>query len=225
MSMSDLLPEQKILKRTSKMIVGVLALQGAFREHALMLKKCGADVREVRIPSHLDEIDALIIPGGESTTITKLMKEYGFPGKIREFAASGRPVYGTCAGLIVIAKRLHGRNQAFLDLIDVDVRRNAYGRQIESREVDLDIECLGSRPFRAIFIRAPQIEKIGKGVVPLAAYQDRVVFARSGNILVSSFHPELSHDPRIHQYFIRMIEEAASAEKTGKKPAPRPKKP
>lgn len=184
------------------MIVGVLALQGAFREHALMLKKCGIRPIEVRLPSQLDEIDALIIPGGESTTITKLMIEYGFPGKIREFGLSGKPLFGTCAGLIVLAEKLHGKRQHFLNLIDIDVARNAYGRQIESREVYLEIDFLGGKPFRAVFIRAPQIRKLGKGVIPLAYYQERVILARQKNILVASFHPELTGDSRIHQYFI-----------------------
>jgi pyridoxal 5'-phosphate synthase pdxT subunit len=186
------------------MIVGVLALQGAFREHALMLRKNGITAVEVRLPSQLAEIDALIIPGGESTTITKLMREYGFPGKIKEFASSGKPVFGTCAGAIVLAGKVNGRRQMLLDLIDMNVRRNAYGRQIESREVDLAIDFLGKKPFRAVFIRAPQIMKIGPDVEPLATYQGRVILARCKNILVSTFHPELTGDARIHLYFVKM---------------------
>lgn len=190
------------------MIVGVLALQGAFREHAQMLKKCGARTVEVRLPAQLDEIDALIIPGGESTTISKLMTEYGFPERIRKFGLSGKPIFGTCAGLIVLAGKLQGKRQNFLDLIDIDVARNAYGRQIESREVDLTIELLGVKPFRAVFIRAPQIKKLGPEVIPLACYGDHVVMARQKNILVAGFHPELTGDDRIHRYFVSMTANA-----------------
>lgn len=190
--------------RNKKMVVGVLALQGAFREHALILKKQGVTAVEIRLPSQLGEIDALIIPGGESTTIAKLMLEYGFPERIREFAASGKPLFGTCAGLIVLAARVNGRKQSLLNLLDMDVKRNAYGRQIESREVDLTIDLLGKKPFRAVFIRAPQIRQIGPDVEPLAYYQDRIIMARSRNILVATFHPELTGDPRIHKYFLSM---------------------
>lgn len=180
-------------------------MQGAFREHALMLKKCGAEVVEVRLPAQLDEVEALVIPGGESTTISKLMREYGFPRKIKAFAAAGKPIFGTCAGAIVLAGKLGGKKQSLLDAIDIDVLRNAYGRQIESREVDLPIDCMGKKPFRVIFIRAPLIEKIGSGVTALADYQGKTILARQGNILVATFHPELSGDPRIHKYFLGMI--------------------
>ncbi len=186
------------------MLVGVLALQGAFREHALILKKQGVTAVEIKLPSQLAEIDALIIPGGESTTIAKLMVEYGFPERIKEFAASGKPLFGTCAGLIVLAGKVNGRKQPLLNLIDMDVKRNAYGRQIESREVDLSIDFLGKKPFRAVFIRAPQIKAIGPDVEPLARYRGRIVMARSRNILVATFHPELTGDARIHQYFLSM---------------------
>ncbi|MFB3926686.1 MAG: pyridoxal 5'-phosphate synthase glutaminase subunit PdxT [Syntrophales bacterium] len=196
------------------MIIGVLALQGAFREHAGMLKKCGIDAVEVRLPDQLDQVDGLIIPGGESTTISKLMLEYGFPGKIKELASSGKPVFGTCAGLIVLANKLQGKMQALLNLIDIDVKRNAYGRQIESREVDLPFEFLGDGPFRTVFIRAPQIESIGPGVKALAWYQKKVIAARQNNILVCAFHPELTGDPRVHRYFIEMVREAKAKGKT-----------
>ncbi len=186
------------------MVIGVLALQGAFREHIRMLKECGVEAVEVRLPSQLEGIAGLIIPGGESTTISKLMVEYGFPEKIKSLAASGLPVYGTCAGLIVLAGRMGGKKQDLLNLIDVDIRRNAYGRQIESREVDIEMPFLGEKPFRAVFIRAPIIEKTGRKVKALACYQDRVVLARQDHILVSSFHPELTNDGRIHRYFLEM---------------------
>jgi len=186
------------------MKIGVLALQGAFREHLKMLKDCGEEGREIRLPDELDGMDGLIIPGGESTTITKLMLEYGFPEKIKSFAASGRPIFGTCAGLIVLADRIGGQRQELLNLIDIDVLRNAYGRQIFSREVDIPVPFLGAEPFRAVFIRAPVIVQAGKGVDALAGYQDRIVVARQGNILVSAFHPELTGDLRMHNYFLKM---------------------
>lgn len=187
------------------MIIGALALQGAFREHIKILKACGVEGVEVRLPSQLEGVDGLIIPGGESTTISKLMVEYGFPDEIRAFAASGKPIFGTCAGLILMADKVDGRQRSFLNLIDIDVRRNAYGRQIDSREVDLSLPFLAGGDFRAVFIRAPIIDKVGRAVEVLAYYQDRVVMARQNNILVCSFHPELTGDSRIHRYFLNMI--------------------
>ncbi len=187
------------------MIIGVLALQGAFREHIKMIRNCGAEGVEVRLPSQLEGVDGLIIPGGESTTISKLMVEYGFPDEIKAFAAAGKAIFGTCAGLIVLADKVDGRQRTFLNLIDIDVKRNAYGRQIDSREVDLSIPFLTGAAFRAVFIRAPIIDKLGRAVEALAYYQDRVVIARQGNILVCSFHPELTGDSRIHRYFLDMI--------------------
>lgn len=186
------------------MTIGVLALQGAFREHIQMLRMCGQEAREIRLPEELDSVDALIIPGGESTTISKLMREYGFPEKIKSFAKSGKPIMGTCAGLILLAASQQGRKQKLLNLIDIDVKRNAYGRQIESREVDIDIPAIGPRPFHAVFIRAPQVESAGPGVEVLATYQGRIVLARQKNILICCFHPELTDDPRIHELLLKM---------------------
>ena len=191
------------------MKIGVLALQGAFREHIRMLRSLGAEAVEIRLPAGLDEVDGLIIPGGESTTMRKLMADYGLVAPIREFAASGRPVFGTCAGLIVMADRLGGRRQELLNLIDIDVERNAYGRQVDSRETDLDGELFGTKPFHAVFIRAPQILGTGPGVEPLARYQGQVVLARQKNILVAAFHPELTDDTRIHELFLRMVDRKA----------------
>jgi len=186
------------------MVIGVLALQGAFREHLKMLRTCGAQGTEVRLPSQMEGIDGLVIPGGESTTISKLMREYDFPGSIKSLAVSGRPIFGTCAGLIVLADKIDGQKQDLLNLIDLDIRRNAYGRQILSREIDLSMPFLGADAFRAVFIRAPIILKTGGKVQVLATYQDRVVVARQDNILVSSFHPELAGDVRMHNYFLAM---------------------
>lgn len=187
------------------MKIGVLALQGAFREHILMFRKCGVEALEIRLPEQLDEVDALVIPGGESTTISMLMNEYGFPERIRSFISSGKPVMGTCAGLIVLARKQRGTEQGLLPCIDIDVRRNAYGRQIESREVDIEIPSLGAEPFHAVFIRAPQIEGAGPGVEVLAKYRGRIVLARQKNILVSCFHPELTGDTRVHGLFLGMV--------------------
>jgi 5'-phosphate synthase pdxT subunit len=187
------------------MKVGVLALQGAFREHIRMLRALGAEAVEIRLPSELDEVDGLVIPGGESTTMRKLMADFGLVDPLREFAASGNPVFGTCAGLIVMAERLGGRRQELLGLIDIDVERNAYGRQVDSREADISGDALGPEPFHAVFIRAPQILSTGPGVEPLARYQGKVVLARQKNVLVATFHPELTGDTRIHELFLRMF--------------------
>lgn len=186
------------------MIIGVLALQGAFREHVRMIRMCGEEAREIRLPEELDGIDALIMPGGESTTISKLMVEYGFPGKLKSFVKSGKPVMGTCAGLILLAASQQGRKQKLLNLIDIDVKRNAYGRQIESREVNIDIPAIGPPPFHAVFIRAPQVESAGPKVEVLATYQGKIVLARQKNILICCFHPELTDDTRIHKLFLNM---------------------
>lgn len=189
------------------MKVGVLALQGAFREHTRILGKLRVETREVRLPSDMEDIDGLVIPGGESTTIQKLMEAYDLTEKIKSFGASGKPIFGTCAGLIVLADRIDGKRQKLLNLIDIDVRRNAYGRQLDSRETDVTGEFLGKKPFKAIFIRAPKIEKTGPKVSPLARYKEDVVLARQGNILVCAFHPELTGDTRIHRYFLDIITE------------------
>jgi 5'-phosphate synthase pdxT subunit len=187
------------------MIIGVLALQGAFREHIHMVKQCDADAVEIRLPAQLDDIDGLIIPGGESTTISKLMIEYDFLDRLKSFAVSGRPVFGTCAGAILLADKVGGKKQDLLNLINIDVSRNAYGPQIYSREAEISIEFLEPEIFRAVFIRAPIIDSIGPDVVPLALYNNTYVMVRQNNILVSTFHPELTGDSRIHQYFICMM--------------------
>jgi pyridoxal 5'-phosphate synthase pdxT subunit len=150
-------------------------------------------------------VDGLIIPGGESTTMRKLMTEYRFVDTVKEFAAAGKPVFGTCAGLIVLADRVNGKKQDLLSLIDIDVERNAYGRQVDSREADIPCPSLGEEPFHAVFIRAPQIMTTGPGVEELARYQDQVVLARQKNILVATFHPELTGDARVHKLFLKML--------------------
>ncbi|WP_066634191.1 pyridoxal 5'-phosphate synthase glutaminase subunit PdxT [Desulfolucanica intricata] len=188
------------------MLIGVLALQGAFREHQKILADCGVDSVQVRKPEQLTSIDALIIPGGESTTMGKLLKEFTLFKPIIEKAQNGMPVFGTCAGLIMLAKEIKSSNQPSLGLMDMVVERNAFGRQVDSFEADLDIDCLGSEPFRAVFIRAPYIDQVSESVQVLAKYQDKIVLARQGRYLAAAFHPELTNDTRLHNYFINMVE-------------------
>lgn len=190
------------------MKIGVLALQGAFIEHEKMLQRLGAATVEVRLPRDLDGVDGVIIPGGESTTMGKLAVQYNLLEPLRELARSGKPVWGTCAGLIFMAKNV-GRDQPLLGLMDVTVQRNAFGRQVDSFEANLNIKGVdGDQPFHAIFIRAPLIEAVGEGVDVLARVEkdnrEVIVAAQQGNLLVTSFHPELSNDDRFHRYFLKM---------------------
>lgn len=189
------------------MEIGVLALQGAFREHRKMLKDCGVSSREVRKPEQLEGVDGIIIPGGESTTIGKLMEQYGLMELIRDMANKGVPVFGTCAGLVLLAKEIENSTQPRLGLMDIVVVRNGFGRQVESFETDLEINILGFSPFRGVFIRAPYIKKISPNIGILASYDDKIVFARQGNLLACSFHPELTDDLRVHRYFLQMVEQ------------------
>jgi len=190
------------------MKIGVLALQGAFIEHEQALQRIGVEAREVRLPEHLEGLDGLIIPGGESTTIGKLAVQYGLMEPIRAMAAAGQLLWGTCAGMIFMAKDV-GRDQPLLGLMDVTVQRNAFGRQVDSFETDLDVPAIitpkNKRPFHAIFIRAPFIESVGAGVDVLAALSSgAIVAARQGRLLATSFHPELSYDDRFHRYFVSL---------------------
>jgi len=188
------------------MKIGVLALQGAFREHCWMLEGCGATAVEIRKPEQLDDVAGLVIPGGESTTIGKLMVEWGIMDKIKTRASQGMAVYGTCAGMIMLSKEIIGSNQPRLGLMDIVVRRNAFGRQRESFEADMSVPEFGEEPIKAIFIRAPYIEKAGNNVKVMAVVHNKIVIARQDNLLVTAFHPELTKDNRIHKYFISMIE-------------------
>ena len=189
--------------------VGVLALQGDFAEHVQALKRLGAEASEVRLPRDLEGIQALIIPGGESTTIGKLAVSYGLIEPLKEFAAK-HPVWGTCAGAIFLSKDAR-RAQPLLGLMDIDVQRNAFGRQVDSFEVDLDVPALAGPddgrppPFHAVFIRAPLIERVGPGVEVVGRLPDgRIVAARQGRWLATSFHPELTGDDRFHRYFLSL---------------------
>jgi pyridoxal 5'-phosphate synthase pdxT subunit len=190
------------------MKIGVLALQGAFIEHEQALQRIGVEAREVRLPEQLEGLDGLIIPGGESTTIGKLAVQYGLMEPIRTMAAEGKLLWGTCAGMIFMAKDV-GRDQPLLGLMDVTVQRNAFGRQVDSFETDLDVPAIitpgNKRPFHAIFIRAPLIESVGMGVDVLAALSNgAIVAARQGRLLATSFHPELAYDDRFHRYFVSL---------------------
>ena len=189
--------------------VGVLALQGDFREHAAVLTGLGADVSLIRRPSELTGIDGLVLPGGESSVMDKLARSFDLAGPLREAIADGLPVYGTCAGLILLADRiLDGiAGQQSLGGLDVSVRRNAFGSQLDSFETDLSIPVLGDPPVHAVFIRAPVVEAAGPAVTPLASLPDcRMVAVEQGNLLGTSFHPEVTGDTRFHAYFLDKVE-------------------
>jgi 5'-phosphate synthase pdxT subunit len=190
------------------MKIGVLALQGAFIEHEQALRRIGVATREVRLPQQLEGLDGHIIPGGESTTMGKLAVQYGLLEPIRAMAAAGKPLWGTCAGMILMAKDI-GHDQPVLGLMDVQVKRNAFGRQVDSFETDLDVPAIATPddagPFHAVFIRAPLVESVGDGVEVLARLDNGVIVAaRQGRLLATSFHPELSGDDRFHRYFVAL---------------------
>jgi len=193
------------------LVVGVLALQGDFREHRLMLERLGARTREVRKPSDLAGLDGLVIPGGESTTIHKLMAAYELTGPIRDFARGGGVVYGTCAGLITVARDTVEGAPPTLGLMEIVARRNAFGRQVRSFEADLEIEGIPGGPVRAVFIRAPWVESAGPCVDVLATCEGHIVAAREGDVLVTAFHPELTDDTRLHELFIQLIRRRLAA--------------
>lgn len=196
----------------STLTIGVLALQGAFAEHVAMLRRLGATAREVRVPSDLDDLDGLIIPGGESTTIGKLLVAYELLEPLRALVGRDFPIYGTCAGAILLARDIGGLDQPLLATMDLTVERNAFGRQLQSFETDLRIAGLDGEPFRAIFVRAPAIRRVGAGVDMLAALADgTIVAARQGNLVVSCFHPELTDDDRFHRLFLEQVQVARAA--------------
>jgi len=192
------------------MKVGVLALQGAVAEHIRSITLAGAEGVPIKKVEQLDDIDGLIIPGGESTTIGKLMRKYDFMDAIRQFSAQGKPIFGTCAGLIVLAERIQGDEEAHLKLMDITVARNAFGRQRESFETDLPVKGI-DETVRAVFIRAPLILEVGLGVEVLSTYKDEIVTARQEHLLAASYHPELTDDYRLHQYFVEMVRSRATA--------------
>ena len=177
--------------------VGVLALQGDFEAHAAILRRLGAEPREVRTPLQMEGLDALVVPGGESTTIGKMIESAGLEPALRTHFEQGRPILGTCAGLIVC-------DAEHLGFVDATARRNAFGRQLQSFEADLEIEGAGDEPLRAVFIRAPWVERAGPGVEVLASYEGHPVAIREDNVLACAFHPELTDDPRFHAIFMAM---------------------
>ena len=192
-------------------IVGVLALQGAFIEHVHKLRALGVEAREVRLPADLEGVDALIIPGGESTAIGKLIDRFALREPILRLAAAGKPIWGTCAGMILLAKDVdpdtRARDQPLLALMDVVVRRNAFGSQLDSFETTLDIPALGDDPLPVVFIRAPVVSSIGPEVEVLARLPDgRPVAIRQGNLIATAFHPELTGDTRFHAWFVSLAQ-------------------
>ncbi|MFH1567884.1 MAG: pyridoxal 5'-phosphate synthase glutaminase subunit PdxT [Gemmatimonadota bacterium] len=189
------------------MVIGVLGLQGDFEAHARALRGLGAGVRVVKKPEQLEDVQGLIMPGGESTTLIKLMDAYGFWDPLRDFAAAGHTLFGTCAGLILLAAEVSNPPQRSLGLIDVAVERNGYGRQRESFEAVGRFAAGGrERDLAMVFIRAPRLRRLGPGVEPLATLGDECVMARQGRVLVATFHPELTDDPFVHQYFLDAVE-------------------
>ena len=195
------------------MKIGVLAAQGAFAEHIAVLKKLKVAALPVRLPRELEDIDGLIIPGGESTAISRLMDNYNLTSKIKNRALNGLPILGTCAGMILLAKELPDSSIEPLGLMGITVRRNAFGRQVDSFETELSIPVLGEKSFPAVFIRAPLIERVDGDVTILARLNnDAGVAARQGNLLVAAFHPELTSDLRFHKYFLNIVAEHNKSE-------------
>tara|TARA_B100001167_G_scaffold99611_1_gene60738 strand:+ start:1281 stop:1865 length:585 start_codon:yes stop_codon:yes gene_type:complete len=183
--------------------VGVLAIQGDFAEHIAVLGKLGVTAREIRLPEQLDSLDGLIIPGGESTTLSRLMTIYNLREPIVKMAVQGHAVWGTCAGMIMLSREITEQDPVPLDVMDIGVQRNAFGRQVDSFEQDLNVNALGGAPYHAIFIRAPVIIRVGQGVKVLSALEDeRPVAVQQGNLMATSFHPELTNDYRFHSYFL-----------------------
>jgi 5'-phosphate synthase pdxT subunit len=186
--------------------IGVLALQGAFIEHIYTLRKLGVEAVEVRTAAEIAGLDGIIIPGGESTTMLKLARHYHMIKPLQDLAKKGIPVMGTCAGMVLLASSVTESDMQTLCLMDIEVRRNASGRQVDSFETDLAIPEIGQEPFHAVFIRAPYIEHLGDGVETLARLEDGTVVAvRKGNLMALAFHPELGNDMRLHEYFLKMV--------------------
>ena len=192
------------------MRIGVLALQGAFVEHMAMLRRLGVEAVPVRLPEGLEGLDGVVIPGGESTTIGKLLVTYGLLELLRRTIEAGTPVYGTCAGMILLARDIGAAAQPILGAMDIVVKRNAFGRQLDSFEQEIAVPELGAEPFHAIFIRAPAIERVGPRARVLARLDDgTIVAAQQGHMLATAFHPELSHDTRLHEHFVALCAERA----------------
>jgi 5'-phosphate synthase pdxT subunit len=202
--------------------IGVLALQGAFAEHVATLRAIGVEAVEVRLPEHLAEVGGLVLPGGESTTMRRLIDRWGLRQPILELAARGAPLFGTCAGMIVLAREIAGGEEPVLPLLDVTVERNAFGRQLDSFETELEVPLLGATPVHAVFIRAPVIERVGPEVDVVARLEDgRVVAVRERNVIATAFHPELAGETRFHRLVATMAAEHADpGEGIGRRPHP-----
>ncbi|HZP38336.1 MAG TPA: pyridoxal 5'-phosphate synthase glutaminase subunit PdxT [Methylomirabilota bacterium] len=198
------------------MKIGVLALQGDFAMHRKALDRLGVGSVEVRMPRQLDEVAGLIMPGGESTTLLKLMDAWDFVPALEKFHAAGRPIFGTCAGMILLAREVQNPAQPSLGFIDLTVERNAYGRQKESFETEGTGDLgQGWRPIKMVFIRAPRIRRVGPGVTRIAEHRGECVMAREGTVVVGAFHPELTDDPAVHQYFVDLVRSASGAPGAG----------
>ena len=204
------------------MKIGVLAVQGAFAEHVSMLRSIGVEAVEVRLPSHLEEVDGLVLPGGESTAMRRLIDRWGLRQPILDLAAGGAPLFGTCAGMIILATEIAGGEEPVLPLLDVTVERNAFGRQLDSFETDLGVPLLGDQPVHGVFIRAPVIERVGPEVDVMARLDDgRVVAVRQRNVIATAFHPELAGETRFHRLVATMAAEHADpGEGVGRRPYP-----
>ena len=190
------------------MKIGVLALQGDFAEHVAMLDSIGVEPVEVRLHAHLEGLSGLCLPGGESTTMRRLIDRWGMRQPLLDFAATGAPIFGTCAGMIILSREIADGDEPVLPLLDVTVRRNAFGRQLESFEGELIVPLMGDQPVRGVFIRAPVIERVGPGVDVLATLDDgRIVAVRERNIVATAFHPELAGEPRFHRLIATMAAE------------------
>jgi 5'-phosphate synthase pdxT subunit len=190
------------------MKIGILALQGAVREHRKLLHRLGIETVDVLNPQDLQGISGLILPGGESTTVGKHFVRYGLLEPIIDSGHKGLPIFGTCTGLILLSKHINHSDQHRLGLMDTCVERNAFGRQLDSFEADMPVPILGEKPFHTVFIRAPYIEKADENVEVLLTYQGKILFARQNKILAAAFHPELTEDTRVHEYFLRLINQA-----------------
>lgn len=187
------------------MLIGILGIQGSRKEHAKILEKLGAEILYVRTPEELAKIDAIVMPGGESTTMGKLMKRNGLGKALKKRLETGMPAYGTCAGAILLAKKIVSEEKAAgLEMMDVEISRNAYGSQLDSFIAELNVDRFGGQPLEAVFIRAPQIKKVSKEVEVLAEYDGSAVLLQQGKILISMFHPELTEDTRVHEYFLSL---------------------
>ena len=187
------------------MLIGVLAIQGDFIEHINILQTLGVECREIRLPEQLSDVDGLIIPGGESTTLSRLLTRYDLRQPIKKLATDGKPLWGTCAGMIMMASEITENDPVPLEIMDIGVQRNAFGRQIDSFEQELEITGFDETPYHAIFIRAPVIKRVGSGVSIMASLQDgRPVAVQQDNLMATSFHPELTKDSRFHTHFLNL---------------------